>query len=76
MLYTSEYFINKLQEFKGNKNYIDNKNAIRDIAIEYSLSYGKNIVYYMSEICVIEDLLLKYGKRYGLLKEFKENGIC
>jgi len=75
MLYTSDYFIEKLNNFKAVKDYKTNKNIISEIAQEYAYSFSENVVYYWSEIAMIENMLLKYGKRYGLLKEFKENAI-
>lgn len=56
------------------KTYQDRKEFVRDIAINYSnngafgLSWG--------ELAMIGDEFYKLGKRYGLLKEFKENGVC
>ena len=56
------------------KTYADRKEFVRNIAIEYSnngafgLSWG--------EVATVSDMFYKLGKRYGLLKEFKENGIC
>ena len=56
------------------KNYEERKNSLRDIAIEYSydaigdLSYG--------ELYHIQNFFETMGKRYGLLREFRENCIC
>lgn len=56
------------------KTYADRKEFVRNMAIEYSnngafgLSWG--------EVAYVGDMFYKLGKRYGLLKEFKENGIC
>lgn len=56
------------------KTYADRKEFVRNIAIDYSnngafgLSWG--------EVAMISDMFYKLGKRYGLLKEFKENCIC
>lgn len=56
------------------KTYTEKKENARQIAIDYSnnqalgLSWGE-----LAEIrCKFETI----GKRYGLLKEFKENAIC
>ena len=75
MLYTSDYFLNLLDSFKAVKNYFENKEAVRSIAWEYQNSYSNNVVYYMSEVAYIETKLELLAKRYGLLKEFRENGI-
>lgn len=56
-------------------DYERNKTALREFAIEWqyrvaelNLSYG--------ELAWYEDFFRQYGKRYGLLREFHENGIC
>ena len=56
------------------RNYRERKNSLEEIAIEFShnavcgLSYG--------EIYHIQNFFETMGKRYGLLREFKENCIC
>ena len=56
------------------KNYRERKNSLEEIAIEFShnavcgLSYG--------EIYHIQNFFETMGKRYGLLREFRENCIC
>ena len=56
------------------KQYYEKRKAeVRQEAIEYSyseeeLSYG--------ELAYFEDYFRRLGKRYGLLREFKENAIC
>ena len=56
------------------KTYQERKEDIRNKAIEYS----NNIVggLFMSDLAQIGEYFERYGKRYGLLTEFKENGIC
>lgn len=61
------------ERLQGN-TYNDKKTALRDQAIEYSLC--GNFTIYGSELCELENYFYKYGRRYGLLKEFKNNGIC
>ena len=56
-------------------NYQKNKERIRNKAIEYSYSFSKGANYFYSELATYEDFFRKNGKKYGLLKEFKENGI-
>ena len=56
------------------RNYRERKNSLEEIAIEFShnvvcgLSYG--------EIYHIQNFFETMGKRYGLLREFRENCIC
>ncbi len=57
------------------KNYTEKKANLEDLAKEwqgqfasYNWSYG--------ELATIGEYFNKNGKKYGLLREFKENGIC
>ena len=59
---------------KGN-TYASRKEAARDIAIEWSMTSSKfNLSY--SEYIEISTYFRQIGRRYGLLREFYENGIC
>jgi hypothetical protein len=57
------------------KTYTERKENLRDLAIEYSNNVGETCLSY-GELAEIGCFFEKNGKRYGLLKEFKENGIC
>lgn len=59
----------------GGKNYSERKENLRDLAIEYSNNVGETFLSY-GELMEIGNFFERNGKRYGLLKEFKENGIC
>ena len=56
------------------KSYAERKENLRNIAIEFShneicgLSYG--------ELSFIQQFFEIMGRRYGLLREFRENAIC
>jgi hypothetical protein len=54
--------------------YKDKKEEARQKAIEIQYEMGNNNYSY-GELAEIEDYLYRLGKRYGLLKEFKENGL-
>ncbi len=56
------------------KTYADRKEFVRDLAIEYSNNQACGLSWY--EVGMVSDMFYKLGKRYGLLKEFKENCIC
>lgn len=57
------------------KTYKERKEEIRQQAIDWQLDFGNhNYSYY--DLMVWGDYFYKMGKRYGLLEEFKENGIC
>ena len=56
------------------KNYFEKKAAAREAAIEWQTETAqKNYSY--GELAFFENYFYKLGKRYGLLKEFKENCI-
>ena len=59
----------------GGKTYTERKENLRDLAIEYSNNVGETCLSY-GELADIGNFFEKNGKRYRLLKEFKENGIC
>lgn len=56
-------------------NYQKGKERARQKAIDWQLDFS-NHNYYWSELAEFGDYFYKLGKRYGLLKEFRENGIC
>ena len=57
------------------KTYYQRKEEIRQEAIEWQLDFcNHNYSYY--ELMEFGEYFYKLGKRYGLLKEFRENGIC
>ena len=73
--FSPECEIIQLLEFAiHGKSYKERKGCLKDLAIEFShnaicgLSYG--------EICHIQNFFETMGRRYGLLREFKENAIC
>lgn len=56
------------------KTYKQRKEEARNKAIEWQYSVGEKN-YYMSEMAEFYQYFLKLAKRYGLIKEFRENGI-
>ena len=54
--------------------YEKKKEEIRQKAIEWQLSFNDHSYSYF-ELTEFEDYFYKYGKKYGLLKEFRENAI-
>lgn len=57
------------------KTYAEKKECVRNNAIEYSNTCGLIDLSYI-ELADIQYYFRIYGKRYGLIKEFKENLIC
>lgn len=57
--------------------YAEQKAALHDLAVEYSNSFGADHVEGMSycELAEIQNYFETYGRRYGLLTEFRENAI-
>lgn len=54
-------------------NYEKRKEEIREQAKEWQASEK---IYSWGEIAEKEDYFYTQGKKYGLLREFHENGIC
>lgn len=56
------------------KAYQRYKLRTRMAAIEYQIAASEGNLY-MSEVADWTDYFRKWGKRFGLLREFRENGI-
>jgi hypothetical protein len=54
--------------------YQRKKQIVRDLAIEWQLSFEKHN-YSWSDIADWGSYFERLGRRYGLLREFRENGI-
>lgn len=54
--------------------YQQRKNAAREKAIDWQADFG-NHNYSYGELADFGNYFEKLGKRYGLTKEFRENGI-
>ena len=57
------------------ERYQQGKAKIRQEAIEWQNDFP-NHDWYWSELAEWENYFYRLGKRYGLLREFHENGIC
>ena len=55
--------------------YQEQKERVRNEAIEWQYDFC-NHDYSWGELAYFEDYFYSMGKRYGLLTEFRENGIC
>lgn len=60
---------------EGKQRYLEAKEKTRQEAIDWQLDFD-NHNYSWGELAYYSNHFEKLGKRYGLLKEFKENGIC
>lgn len=56
--------------------YNERKADIRQQAIEYQRIISEGVSMGWSDVMEIGDYFSRYGRKYGLLKEFQENGIC
>lgn len=56
------------------KDYKTRKEEARQEAINWQLSFGENNYSYY-DLMLWGDYVTKKAKKYGLVKEFKENGI-
>ncbi len=61
--------ISQLQAYKAKKDYV------RQLAMDWQ-NESADETYYWSDISEFENIFTKYGRQYGLLREFHENGIC
>ena len=58
------------------KTYQEMKEQIRNEAIDWQAQFAEGVTMYWSDIIEAGDYFYRMGKRYGLLREFRENGIC
>lgn len=56
------------------KNYETKKEQARQQAIDWQIEFSEKD-HFCSELAETSEKFAKLGKRYGLLKEFKENGV-
>lgn len=57
-------------------NYEERKNDVREKAITWQQCAAEHADLSMYELQLWTDYFEEQGKRYGLLAEFHENGIC
>jgi len=60
-------------EVRG-KNYRERKGYLRDLAVDVQTADNGGLSQF--ECAVLGDFFERNGRRYGLLTEFRENGIC
>lgn len=61
-------------KIKGN-NYKEKRYSLEDIAIDWVYQFS-TLCWSYSELAEIENWFYKNAKRYGLLEEFRVNGVC
>lgn len=60
---------------KYQRYYRKRQEQLRNEAIEWQYTFDNGEVVYWSDIAEWGDYFKYWGKRFGLLREFKENGI-
>ena len=67
--------INVLDLSVKGSSYNERKNNLIELAKEYQYNWA-SLSWSYGELIEIQDFFNKNGKKYGLLKEFRENAIC
>ena len=67
--------INILNFLIYGKEYKEKQNYLIELAKKWQYEFAY-LEWSYGELAIIETYFYKNAKRYGLLKEFKENGIC
>ena len=57
------------------KTYAERKAEVRDEAIQWQADFGDRVMTW-GEVAEETGRFERLGRRYGLLTEFRENGIC
>ena len=62
----------------GGRNYRERQNSLRDLAIDFQLTNDGDTDVQLSigEMGAASAYFERMGRRYGLLREFRENAIC
>ena len=64
----------KQKKIINKMKYQNQKEEARQKAIDWQIEFSQND-HFMSEYAYYNNYFYKLAKRYGLIKEFKENGI-
>ena len=70
----TDFYVTGEKETENKTDYKTRKSLLRDIAIQWQNDFSK-FSYSYFELSEWQDFFEEYGKKYGLLKEFKENAI-
>ena len=74
-LFTVNREIKYLTVKKKLSAYEKAKTALREFAMNWQYDFER-FTWYYSEIAEMQAFFETYGRKYGLLREFRENGIC
>ena len=67
-------FISLIDFHAHGNDYQSRKESVRTLAIDWSNEEKQDVDF--CDQCDISNWFYKYGKRFGLLEEFRENLIC
>lgn len=70
---TIDYLMKKEAELLSIKDLDEQKEFVRNLALEWQLEEAD---YSYEEMVEFENFFKKYGNKLGLSEEFEENGIC
>lgn len=68
------FIVHEKREYNGKPNYETRQLILRSIAVDWQNDFNR-FNYDWVECAAWASFFTKYGKRYGLLTEFTENGI-
>lgn len=60
---------------KYQRYYYKRQAQLRERAIDWQMRFAEGAIYSWSDIAEAGDYFQYWGKRFGLLREFKENAI-
>lgn len=58
------------------RTYRERQNSARETAIEWQTGPASEIEWSYGELATVAEWFENAGRKYGLLREFRENGIC
>lgn len=60
----------------GKQRYRAAQERARDEALDFCESFAEGRAWSYGELAELQSYFEQQGRRYGLLREFRENGIC
>ena len=63
-----------LRQWNGSRTYTGKREVLKDFAVQWQLAFSR-FNYSQDDLIGWANFFGEYGKKYGLLREFKENGI-
>lgn len=57
------------------RTYREKQETARELAIEFQNSFSDGCIYFWSDLSEYQDFFETIGRKYGLIREYRENGI-